>query len=414
MNDRIDKAISLLNSAEEKTNIDAAAKSCFISVMQLQRDFYSGTGYSVNEYARRLRLSNALCLIKSSDATLAEIAYSCGYSSQQALCREIKSLLGTTATKYRSSDDYYFLSPFNKEMPFQIEVSRERIPALVELRYFSPALRDIENRAVMHFLGNNPKYSGRLFGRNGRQRDNLLCYKLYIQAENDINTDGFEYGRKYPEYKAIFAQVRVKNFENEINAAWDYLYSSWLPVSMFDYSEQNSTAYENGYFEEYFSKGSYPTHLKLFLPITRKKKMLKISIEKPLSMLFLVSDKTGANAERETSRRVVEYLWKNHPCILKNVTNFYLRQKGSRYTCGVQINSEIKTTDNLHIISYKNQSFAVLYFSGLADFSCSEEMLLAWLAENNFTPMGQAFAVYETDNSYNQPQMKLYCPIKTC
>ena len=55
--------------------------------MQLNRDFISATGYSVSEYIRRLRLSNALCMIKFSHYPTADIAYACGYSSQQALCR---------------------------------------------------------------------------------------------------------------------------------------------------------------------------------------------------------------------------------------------------------------------------------------------------------------------------------------
>src|SRR5450756_63068 len=103
MNPNLKAIITALNAAEEKQNIDAIAKSCFTSTMQLQRDFYNVTGYSVGEYMRRLRLSNALCLIKSSDSILADIAYSCGYSSQQALCREIKAILGTTATEYKES-----------------------------------------------------------------------------------------------------------------------------------------------------------------------------------------------------------------------------------------------------------------------------------------------------------------------
>ena len=90
MNERLSEIISALNTADEKQNIDDIAKSCFTSTMQLQRDFYNVTGYSVGEYIRRLRLSNALCLIKNSDSSLADVAYSCGYSSQQALCREIK------------------------------------------------------------------------------------------------------------------------------------------------------------------------------------------------------------------------------------------------------------------------------------------------------------------------------------
>lgn len=127
--------ITAINTAEVKQNIDALAKSSYTSTMQLLRDFYNVTGYSVNEYMRRLRLSNALCLIKSTDRTLADIAYSCSYSSQQALCREIKTILGTTTTEYKEGSDYYFLSALTDDIPFQIEVSRVTVPTTVCLRY---------------------------------------------------------------------------------------------------------------------------------------------------------------------------------------------------------------------------------------------------------------------------------------
>jgi AraC-like DNA-binding protein len=151
-----------LRATDEKANIDTLAKNCYTSAMQLQRDFYNVTGYSVNEYMRRLRLSNALCLIKNSSCPLADIAYSCGYSSQQALCREIKSILNTTATAYKESGSYYFLSALTDDAPFQIEVSKVAVPETVCLRYYSHILRGIENNAVNLFLHANPGYGGRI------------------------------------------------------------------------------------------------------------------------------------------------------------------------------------------------------------------------------------------------------------
>lgn len=406
--------ITAINTAEEKQNIDTLAKSCYTSGMQLQRDFYNVTGYSVNEYMRRLRLSNALCLIKSSDRVLSDIAYCCGYSSQQALCREIKTILGTTATEYKESMNYYFLSALKDEAPFQVEVSKVNIPALMCLRYFSHVLRGIENDAISLFLHHNPDYSKRIFGRNGKQQGNMLCYELYVEDTNGLNTDGFEPGGKHSEYEMIFAQTRVKNIEVEINAAWDYLYSSWLPGSMFDYTGQKDSSFESKYFEEYYCKKSLPQRLKLFIPIVRKKELLKISVEKIPSMRFLVSSHSGFNAEKKASRDVVEYLAKNYPYIIMNSKEFFFRRKDDCFTCGVKINAHIQTDGDIHIVDYKEQGFAVLYFSGIGDYTRSVEMLIAWISENNFVASGEPFAVYDTDKSYENPEMKLYCPIENC
>ena len=119
---------------EETPCVEAISRAHALSSMQLNRDFISATGYSVSEYIRRLRLSNALCMIKFSHYPTADIAYACGYSSQQALCREIRALLQTTATAYRDGDDIYFLAPPSADAPYPVEVSRVSIPRALGLR----------------------------------------------------------------------------------------------------------------------------------------------------------------------------------------------------------------------------------------------------------------------------------------
>ncbi len=414
MKQNLKALINAINTAEEKQNIETLAKSCYTSVMQLQRDFYNITGYSVNEYIRRHRLSNALCLIKSSDRMPGDIAYSCGYSSQQALCRELKTILGVTATEYRESMDYYFLSAQNDDTPFQVEVSKVTIPESMCLRYFSYVLRGIENKAISLFLHHNPDYSKRIFGRNGKRQGDMLCYELYVEGTDDLNTNGFKLAHKHPEYKRIFAQTRVKNMEDEINAAWDYLYSSWLPGSMFDYSGQQDNSFESRYFEEYYYKNSRPQRLKLYLPIVQKKELMKISVEEIPSMRFLVSRRRGLNAEKEASRDVVEYLSENYPYIIKNSREFFFRQKDDCFTCGVKINTDLRIGRDVHIKNYEKQSFGVLYLNVIGDYERFAAILMAWLWENNFTASGEPFAVYDTDQSYDSPQMKLYCPIENC
>lgn len=406
--------ITAINSLEERQSLDTLAKSNYTSVMQLERDFYNVTGYSVNEYTRRLRLSYALCLIKSTDKLLADIAYTCGFSSQQALCREIKTILGTTATEYKESSDYYFLSSLNDIIPYQVEVSKVSIPATICLRFFSHVRRGIENKAISLFLDHNPNCNKRIFGRNGKQQGNILCYELYVEETNNLNTDGFELGGKHPGYDDIFAQTRVKNIEAEINSAWDYLYSTWLPVSMFDYKGQQVMSFESKYFEEYYCKNGRSQRLKLYLPITRKKELMRISIEKIPLLYFLVSSNSDYNAEKKASREVVEYLSENYPYIIKNSKEFFFQQKEDCITCGVKINTDLNNDGALHMIKYVNQSFAVLCLNGIGMYEHSAEILIDWITINNFKASGEPFAIYDTDKSYENPQMKLYCPIENC
>ncbi len=396
----------------DKPSIELLAKSCYTSAMQLQRDFINVTGYSVNEYIRHLRLSHALCMIKASERPLAEIAYSCGYSSQQAMCREIKTILNTTATEYKQSNDFYFLSSLSDELPFQIEVSKVAIPKTICLAYYSPILHGIENNAVTLFLHHNPGYNKRIFGRNGTHRGSMLCYELYVEGSENLNISGFEQAGDFDGYQTICAQTRVKNKEDEINAAWDYLYAVWLSGSMFEYAGKENKSFESHYFEEYILKYAAPVRLQLYLPVVRQKECPKISIESIESMCFLVSSCVGYNAEKNASRVVIDYLSQHDPYILRNSKAFYVEQENDRFTCGVMVNPELAVNDNrVSVVNFENQTFAVMYLTGISDFCRSRQLLLNWLSENNFTPDGKAFAVYDTSLSYENPTMKVFCPI---
>ena len=401
-----------LKMSENKSNIDMLAKKTHTSIMQLQRDFYNLTGYSANEYMRRLQLSKALCLIKSSKSTLSDIAYSCGYSSQQALCREIKSILNTTATNYRKSNDYYFLSEPNQDTPFQIEVSRKVIPKTVCLKYYSQKLSNIENRAVQLFLRNNSDYSGRIFGRNGDQTNNTFSYELYVENTPGLNMDKFDFAGYFTGYDAFFAQTRVVNNPDIINAAWNFMYSTWLPCSMFVYAANIDDIFQNKYFEEFYLMKSYPRRLKLYLPIVRRHNLLKITIETGLSMYFLCSSQKGLAAENRASQAVINFLQYHYPHIILNTNEFYFQQADGCTTCGVRVPAGL-SINNLNLKTYKNQTFAILRISGLGDYCQFRQILLQWLLENKFTASGEPFAVYDTSQSFEEPQTRLYCPIQT-
>ena len=81
------------------------------SGMQIHRLFLSEVGYTPAEYLKRRRLSAALARIRASEWKDADIAYACGYSSQQAMCREIRKQIGMTAGQYRKGTDILYFPP---------------------------------------------------------------------------------------------------------------------------------------------------------------------------------------------------------------------------------------------------------------------------------------------------------------
>lgn len=240
--------------------------------MQLNRDFISATGYSVSEYIRRLRLSNALCMIKFSHYPTADIAYACGYSSQQALCREIRALLQTTATAYRERGRHIFPGPSLRRCP----LSRGGVQGLHSPRPLSALLQLLPPEAggggSRPISAEQPWLHGRIFGRDGEQRQNRLCYEIYAETTGQApDIHGFEAAGIRPAYDLLCARTRTPDDAQAVSAAWDYLYGVWLPGSMFEYTGINGRTYETGYFEEYLLRNHRPYRLRLYLPVRRKK-----------------------------------------------------------------------------------------------------------------------------------------------
>lgn len=230
----------------------------YVSPPKLYRLFYNLTGHSVKEYIRKRRLSNALALIKLSDIDFTDIALQCGYSSHQALCRAVKQTLNLTPSEYKSNDTYYYFPPYDSKSLQSVMVSKDNILYKLCVLYYSPKLINIENTAVNTFLHVIPNYNGRIFGRNGKQRDNKFCYELYL-TDSDGNYDiltshGFEITNEYTclttkdytNLNSTYAITTVPNNEQKINAAWNYLYTEWLQNSMFEYTNEP-------YYEEYIT-----------------------------------------------------------------------------------------------------------------------------------------------------------------
>ncbi len=108
---------------------------------------------------------------------------------------------------------------------------------------------------------------------------------------------------------------------------------------------------------------------------------------------------------------VVQFLARSHPDILQNTVQFYHQEENGFCSCGVKIEKDIFHDENLHTIHYENTTFAILHFRGIHAFSGASTQLLAWLRENGFTPSGNPFAVYDTTESEDDPNMMVYCPL---
>lgn len=398
---------------------DVLARIVFTSRMQLHRNFYSAVGHTAKSYIAKRRLSAALAHIKASELPLADIAFIAGYSSQQALCRAVKQETGMTPLEYRTSDRYFDFSPYNGTPLYPVSVAEEQIPEMRVLRYYDPCLRGLEDRAVELFSRTMRQYNGRLFGRNGEQRKNRFCYELLaVLCDDDLiwlSHAGFEIGDIQHSSAQMYATVAVVNDEEKIGEAWDYLYKTWLGGSMFEHADAP-------YFEEYInsrrSAAVKPSKLRLWLPIKKRGGNSEIRLIEKTDLCFLVSSAKGENAERDASRRIINYVSAHHPYSVKMMREFFVKKKCEReYICGVRIGSStsgsVISDPNVCEYNTAGQSFLVFESSVMGDYDRMAETLLNFAKNSRFDADADSiFAVYDASESYDTPKVRMYCSVK--
>jgi AraC family transcriptional regulator len=409
----IDRLITYIeHNLEADIDTECLLKVGYLSHTQLYREFYSTTGHSVKEYIRKRRLSNALARVKTSNIPLCDIAYQCGYSSQQALCRAVKNAIGQTPLEYKSSETYYFFPPFTGKALQNIKVVTEQIPDTRCIRFYHSSLKGIEDKAISHFLSIIPDYKGRIFGRNAKRVGTKFCYELYINCfegiASVIESSEFELANKQNAYKAVFAITTVKNDEKNINDAWDYLYSTWLSASMFRYTNEP-------YFEEYLLNRKGPVKLKLYFPVEKRSDSLKLSIERHSVLRFLVSKAEGYQAEKVASKNVMDYLAKEHPHMLRAVKECYVQRGEGNCICGVRTKTgfPISKHPKLQNLVLDDTMYLTFHSDSIADYEKCRNMLLSFARDNGLiAERTMIFAVYSIRDGFAEPKMAMYCPIK--
>ena len=381
----------------ERLDAAALAELNHSSHSQLYREFYSLTGHTVGEYIRKRRLSNALALIKTSRLPLIDVAQQCGFSSQQALNRAVRQAMGMTPLAYKNSDACYFFPPYAGQALFPVSVKPERIPAALCLRFYHPRYRGIEDRALEQFFTLAPDYRGRLFGRNGKQRGVNSCYELYVtdyERLPPLKNSAFEPGEVRPAISALFATTAAPNEEARINAAWDYLCLAWLAGSMFERAEQP-------YFEEYVMKRNECAKLRLYLPIQKRADCANITLEQNPALHFVTAT---AKTEKAASRAAVSAF----PQAAREAREFYVRQDAEGCTCGLGVSAP----SDGRALTPPPGRYLVLHSRVMGEYDALRGLLLAFAEGNGMLAQREGcFAVYDARGGYENPGMRVYCPV---
>ena len=258
---RIQNAIEFIEiNLKENINItDIASKACF-SAFHFQRLFQAISGFSVQGYIRKRRLSEAAILLTKTDKTILEIAVIFQYGSQEAFTRAFESCFGMTPAKYRKIQEpgknhlakINFLD-YERKMQGDLNIDKPEINQLGKTyiagyeyktnlnddKYFN------EIPGFYHDFGRNEYYM-----RIPERINPAFAYGISCSFQDDgyfsfvvgeavrLPIEGLENGfvsLEIPEGK--YAVFKVDGSVGIAQNTWRYIYGIWLPNSNYEWRE---------------------------------------------------------------------------------------------------------------------------------------------------------------------------------
>ena len=92
---------------DEKLDLKKVAEAAHYSKYHLHRTFANTVGMTIHDYVQRRQLTEAAKLLVFSDRPIIEVAFICGYESQQAFSSAFKSMYKIPPAEYRNNREFY-------------------------------------------------------------------------------------------------------------------------------------------------------------------------------------------------------------------------------------------------------------------------------------------------------------------
>ena len=92
---------------DEKLDLEKVSDAVHYSKYYLHRMFTNTVGMTIHDYMQRRQLTEAAKLLVFSSKPIIEVAFLCGYESQQAFSSAFKSMYKVPPAQYRASGTFY-------------------------------------------------------------------------------------------------------------------------------------------------------------------------------------------------------------------------------------------------------------------------------------------------------------------
>ena len=104
----IETAVNYIeNHLDGKLDLETVSEAVHYSKYHLHRLFTETVGMTIHDYVQRRQLTEAAKLLVFSDKSIIEIAFMCGYESQQAFSSAFKAMYKLPPAEYREKKNFY-------------------------------------------------------------------------------------------------------------------------------------------------------------------------------------------------------------------------------------------------------------------------------------------------------------------
>ena len=120
---------------DEKLDLEKVSEVAYYSKYHLHRTFTNTVGMTIHDYVQRRKLTEAAKLLVFSDKPLIEVAFLCGYESQQAFSAAFKTMYKVPPAQYRDKGTFYPLQlrfVLHKNIPSKVFTKEDVCIARVE------------------------------------------------------------------------------------------------------------------------------------------------------------------------------------------------------------------------------------------------------------------------------------------
>ena len=192
---------------DEKLDLEKVSEAVHYSKYHLHRMFNNTVGMTIHDYVQRRQLTEAAKLLVFSSKPILEVAFFCGYESQQAFTSAFKSMYKVPPAQYRDSGTFYPLQlrfvlhknipskVFTKDdiciadkgdIPAWMNLMRlviDGYPVMDETDYLNAITKAIEEKRALILKAGDVLTGAMAFSRNSGSIDFLGIHPQYRNQE---------------------------------------------------------------------------------------------------------------------------------------------------------------------------------------------------------------------------------------